>query len=303
MNPTSTPGPVPHPAFRTPHLIGLEWFKLRKRPMPYVLLVVLAAFLATNELLVYLVVRVVPSSTSMTPEARREFIDALVFPDALPSVFANVQNLGSIMLIILTAVSFGGEFGWGTVRLLLSRGAGRAEYIVGKLIALGLWAVLFVAGGALTGLAAATLITLLERRDLGAALSGATFGELPAMAARTWYVLATYLLLTAFVTVATRSTAAGMASALVYYFVEGLAGNILSLFVSGWFGRALRLLIGVNVQGVMEANGQRPGAAGSPFHLPPPGQAALVLAVYAALFLVATIALFRRRDITAGGGQ
>src|SRR5918998_1319453 len=154
--------PVPRSALRAPRSLGMEWFKLRKRPMSYAVLLILAAFLATNQLL----------------------LNGLVLPEALPTLFANVQNLGSIMLIILTTVSFGGEFGWGTVRLLLGRGEGRAQFIVGKALALAGWTLLLLVAGLLTGFAASILITLLEGRGVGGALGEVALGFLPAMAAR-----------------------------------------------------------------------------------------------------------------------
>jgi hypothetical protein len=52
---------------------------------------------------------------------------------------------------------------------------------------------------------------------------------------------------------------------------------------------------------LMDANGQRPDAPTPGGQ--PPGQAALTLACYAAGFLLGTLILFQRRDITAGGGQ
>jgi ABC-2 type transport system permease protein len=310
----STPMPVLRPragtrsAPRAPRfwaLVGVEWFKLYRRPMPYVLLVVLVAFVTTNQLLAYLILRVASATGgSLSPEERRQFLDALALPAALPGVFANAQNLGSIMLIILAAVSFGGEFGWGTLRLLLGRGVGRAQHVASKLVALAGWTALLVLGGVASGLVGAALITLFEGRHLGGALAGLPFAELPAMAARTYYTLLVYLLLTAFVTVATRSTAAGLATALVYYFLERLVltGRILGLFTAGWLARALHLVIGVNVQVLMDANGSRPDAAPPPGGQSP-GQAALTLACYAAGFLLATLILFQRRDVTAGVGQ
>lgn len=287
-----------------PQLLGLEWFKLRKRPMPYVLLAVLAAFLLTNTFLTYLLVRLATlGGGALPPEARDVLLGTLLLPDALPAVFSNVQSLGAIMVIILTAVSFGGEFGWGTVRLLLGRGAGRNQFIISKTLVLAVWGLLFVVAGALVGIIGAVSIALFEGRSLGNTLGQLSAGAWPAMTARTWYTLVIYLLLTVFATVATRSTAAGMAIGLVYYFVEGLVGNLLGLFVEGWFARALQLLIGVNVQGLLRANGPPPRAADVSSNLPSAWQAALVLTLYCAGFLGSALLLFRRRDLMAGGGQ
>jgi ABC-type transport system involved in multi-copper enzyme maturation permease subunit len=278
----------------------MEWFKLRKRPMSYAVLLILAAFLATSQLLVYLVVYVAAREESgVTPEARQALLNSLVLPQALPTLFANVQNLGSIMLIILTTVSFGGEFGWGTVRLLLGRGEGRAQFIVGKVLALAGWTFLLLVVGLLTGVADSILVTLLEGRGLSGALAGVALGSLPAMAARTYYTMVIYLLLATFATVVTRSTAAGMAISLVYYFVEGAVGDILQLLKVGDLQRLLQVLIGVNVRGLLAANGPGGGRAG----LPSPVQATLVIALYGLAFLLLSIVLMRRRDIQAGGGQ
>src|SRR5919199_6304984 len=103
---TATRAPVPRSALRVPRSLGMEWFKLRKRPMSYAVLLVLAAFLATNQLLIYLVVYVAAREESgVTPEARQGLLNGLLLPETLPTLFANVQNLGSIMLIILTTIS------------------------------------------------------------------------------------------------------------------------------------------------------------------------------------------------------
>src|SRR3712207_6608512 len=188
---TADPDPVPRSALRAPRSdvprsppargspvraprsLAMERFKLRTRPMSYAVLLILAAFLATNQLLIYLVVHVAAREESgVTPEARQVLLNGLVLPEALPTLFANVQNLGSIMLIILTTISFGGEFGWGTVRLLLGRGEGRAQFILGKALALAGWTLLLLVAGLLTGFAASILITLLEGRGRGGAPVG-----------------------------------------------------------------------------------------------------------------------------------
>lgn len=287
-----------------PHLVGLEWFKLRKRPMLYVLLAVVIMFLVTTEALGYLFIRFLPTTegSGMTPQVRQGLLDSMALPAALPGVFGNVQTIAAILTIVLAAVSFGGEFGWGTVRLLIGRGAGRAEYILGKTLALAGWAVVFVVVGAVAGLATAAVITALEGHGFSGALGDAGVGGLLATAARTYLGTLVYLLLAAFATVLTRSTAAGMAIGLVYYFVEGLVGNILGIFTSGWVAHLLQALIGVNVRGLMAANGQEATTL-VPAGLPSPTQSALVLVLYGAAFVVAMLLLFRARDITAGGGQ
>ena len=112
-----------------------------------------------------------------------------------------------------------------------------------------------------------------------------------------------YLLLATFATVVTRSTAAGMAISLVYYFVEGAVGDILQLLKVGDLQRLLQVLIGVNVRELMAANNPGGGAANGITGLPSPVQATLVIALYGLAFLLLSIVLMRRRDIQAGGGQ
>ncbi len=107
-----------------------------------------------------------------------------------------------------------------------------------------------------------------------------------------------YIALAAVFTVLSRSSAAGIALAIGYYFIEALV--VAQLLAFDWFQTVADYLLGRNVTAWMTGLGNYEGLlANTGGELPGQLHAALVLLVYILVLSGLALWLFQRRDITA----
>jgi len=220
-------------------------------------------------------------------------------PGSIPNALGTVQSLGLILMAILTASAIGIDYGAGTLRSVLTQGTGRWPYLTAKLLTLAFLAML----GLLVAVASVAISSV---------VASGLAGEAPAAAgtAVTWtdatnalfkahVSLLPYITLTAFVTVVARSSAAGMAIGLGYYFFEQL---IVALFSSlfSWFQNVADFFLVRNISAWTGASGGFPGAG----TLPDATQAIIVLGLYTLILGGVAFWLFERRDVqgATGGG-
>lgn len=317
-------------------LVRLELFKIRKRWMPWVLLIVMVAFLALGQFGMfagYQSLKAAPLPESepppffLPPEQREEILrhqeeavrrqeefrkrsldrmaQVLTFPRALESPFGMGQSVGGILLIILAASVIGGEYAWGTVRSSIVRGVGRCSYLVAKLTALVLLALLgllivFALGAVFAGVTS----YLVEGRIDWGFLSLGLAGRLLAMVGRTWFVLLVPILMAGMVAVLTRSSAVAIGVGIAYPLLEAIVIAILAQ-IAGW-GETVRLYtIGYNINSLMLLNslGEEPIRVGINLGIFPAEEPSLlksggILLGYLLAFLLAMFYSFRRRDLT-----
>src|SRR5947209_20604504 len=107
-------------------LVRADLFKLRKRAMGWIMLVIIALFVPLQML---------PAALT-TPEKVN-----YTFPGVLLQGVAPVPFVGILMMIILGATLVGSEYGYDTWKNLLTRHPGRVSFLLSK------WLVLIVAIG------------------------------------------------------------------------------------------------------------------------------------------------------------
>lgn len=207
-----------------------------------------------------------------------------------------VSGIGSVMLIVFAASHVGTEFGWGTLRTLLAHGAGRAAFLSAKLLSIAGFGVLFILVGVVAAIIGSYLATTIAAGDTG----GLDLGAISNSAARAYYTFLPYMALAALIAVWSRSAGAGIAAGLVLYFTEGL---ITSLLVQ--LNRDYANIVNYGLSRNVTALTRDAAATGvtqdpSAVALPDPGQAALVLAIYTAVFVALAFWRLRTRDITLG---
>ncbi|MEE9583608.1 MAG: ABC transporter permease subunit [Dehalococcoidales bacterium] len=223
---------------------------------------------------------------------------AFTLPGSIPTALGMAQSMGIILFAFLTASVFGTEYGWGTIRLVLAVGTRRWHYLSGKLILLALAAL-----GSLVLVVLLTIVTsLIVAKLTGSVESGflnlGFLGDVLADVSRSWFAMWPYIALAAVFTVLSRSSAAGIALAIGYYFIEALV--VAQLLAFEWFQTVADYLLGRNVIAWMMGMGNYEGLlvnTGGEF----PGQlhAVLVLLVYTLVLSGLALWLFQRRDITA----
>jgi ABC-type transport system involved in multi-copper enzyme maturation permease subunit len=220
-------------------------------------------------------------------------------PGSIPSALTTVQTLGLILMAILTASAIGIDYGAGTLRSVLTQGTGRWPYLTAKLITLAILALF----GLVVAIASVAVSSTIAANLAGAAPAAVgtapTWSDASTALFKAWVSILPYIALTAFVTVIARSSAAGMAIGLGYYFFEQLIVALLSSLFS-WFQNVADFMLVRNISAWTGGAGGFPGSA----PLPDATQAIVVLSVYTFILLGIAFWLFERRDVqgATGGG-
>ena len=220
---------------------------------------------------------------------------SLVPPGSVTTTLQQSEVFVVLLATILTASVIGAEYGLGTLRPVLSSGAGRWRFLAGKLllmvIAAAVWLVVLTLATYLSSLGAKAI------ESVGPAnVQPATWGQAASAFGKDFVSLLPYLAMTAFTTVFAGSTAYGMAIALGYYFSEEVLVAVLSTF--GWFQNIANFLLGRAMSGW---NGGGPFGSGG-ISVPGDVQTIIVLAVYGLSFGGLALWLFQNRDIRGASG-
>ena len=279
------------------HLLSLmrwEWFKLRHRWFPWVLLVI---FILFSQMLVwvgYLVYRSEGGGGA----------DLFVLPSSVSLGLKSMFGLAIVLIVTLSASMMGTEYGWGTLRTALARGPGRWQLLVSKfgistLAGLGglVIAAIFI------GISSLVTTGLVENSDELA--SSGEWSEAILTIVKAAYALIPYALLAMALTVFTSSATVGLAITMGYHIAEQIAVPILAFFVDG-FDTVAGFTLGISANAVISQGGEQEFVflvTGLPDgDLPGTAQAFLILLGYIVLFGGAALWLFQRRDITGAKG-
>jgi ABC-2 type transport system permease protein len=273
-------------------LLSSEIFRLVKRPMPWIMLLILAIGVALLYGALWAVLE-----TAASANDTRELGNNLRIGATTGLGLGLVSTLATILVVIQASSTIGAEYGWGTIRTLLPRANGRLPLAVAKLITIGLFVIMLVASGYLVSLAMSTLVTSAAglSDDLG---DGFVLHSL-ASVGRVIYTIVPYAALSFMVALWSRSNAAGISVGLAVYLLEDLV-----LAIIGLAGESVdwlpELLLSDNVSAILALNNvEATGFGGNPTGGPDPWQAAGALALWTALFLAIALVVFHRRDVTS----
>jgi len=229
------------------------------------------------------------------PQRLQRAYENLTLPGSIPLALGTLQTLGLILIAVLTASAIGIDYGAGTLRSVLVQGTGRWPYLAAKFL------VLVVLAG--LGLIVATVSVVIssaiaERLATPAAASSAAWSAAGIALWKAWLSLIPYITLTTFVTVLARSSAAGMAIGLGYYFAEQILVALLSNFFS-WFANVAEYLPVHSISAWSGSTGF--GGPAAPADL---AHAGFVLVGYTLVLGGLAFWLFQRRDVqgATGGG-
>jgi ABC-type transport system involved in multi-copper enzyme maturation permease subunit len=298
-------------------LMRIEFFKLRKRWMPYALLIILVAMVALPKFISYTnynnfssqsnppVVTVTgpdgstqgvivnPGMQNIADNIKQD----LVLPQAMGSIFSMlIGGLGALLLVILGASIVGTEYGWGTVRQVLVKGTGRAKYLGAKLSVVGINAVAAVVLVAVVGFIIGIITTGLVNGGMSWDFFTAGYaGQLVSSLGRILLALSAYFAVAVFLTVLFKSASAGIAAGIGLVFIDTIIASLAGLSSLGWIKDVLRLGIGYNAQQLSAIFYSAGGGTAARVWW----QSSGILAAWVTVFLVAAFYLFRKQDLTA----
>jgi ABC-2 type transport system permease protein len=283
-------------------LVHVEYFKLRKRMMTWVLALLMAAIVV----LLYSILWSTSSRVAHFGENNQftglDLRQALYLPAAVPYALQIVSTFGATLAMIIAAGDIGSEYAWGTVRLMATASSGRRRLISAKLLVV----FGFTAAGVLLAMAAAlacsTVVTLYYGNASASFLTGVYVRDQFASYARTLLVLMPYVTLAFGVALIGRSTLAGVGTGLGVAFLEPIIDALMRTAGRPWQDIPDYLLRSnariIELQNRLPTALPRLGAnSGDVTGAHSSLIAGLILAGYSFAFVAVSFYVFRRRDI------
>ncbi len=282
-----------------------ELYRLARRPMPWVLLGLIALLIIALYGLLFASIGAQEQAANAQPggsgQQGVESLKRILTLRAVPEFTAGLaQAIAVVLGVILVSSSIGTEYAWGTLRTMIPR-TGRRRFIGAKLLSLAGFAFLLTLVAFLAGILGALAVSALGGFDRS--VDPDFLARLAGAIGRTWFVELPFLAMAFGIAIWTRSSAAGIAATLIVFFVEGAVTSILAGLGPSYAGIGNGLL-GRNVTSIARLNAA-PGAPVSPqaaagaAQLLDPGLAALILAAYTVLFVGIAVWRFLRKDIAA----
>jgi ABC-type transport system involved in multi-copper enzyme maturation permease subunit len=250
-----------------------------------------------------------PTQTDLQQAAAAKQADIyqLSSPLRLPGSFITscqiIQGLGLVLLIILASTIVGGEYGVGTIRVLYTRGPTRTQFLLAKvltlLICMAMGAIILSLLGILFG--ALLNFTLGQPAGLGF-LTGDHFLHIAAYLGIVALEPLIYALIALFISTLGKTTAAGLAGALVWWGLESILGGLFFLLssitkdpASGIFKAVPDYFVGNNISVLLadQVHYLQDGSAGTGNIL----HAILVLLAYIIVFVGGACLINARRDV------
>ena len=271
-----------------------EWYKLSRRRMPWVLLIIALA---------------VPQVVLWGSFSVFQFSDAtrgvFVLPSSLLTALRTSYTTGVILILVLSSTVVGSEYGWGTLRTALAKGPGRWQFLVSKALLLALLGLATLLLVSLTVAISSLIAAYLTIDDTGWFDQRSQWSEFGVILGKTAFGLVPYMVIGLFFTVLTSSSAGGVSISLAYYFVvEQIVAPLLS-FLFDWFDPIFNYVLGHAVDGWMAESGGAVGLAAlaNSDGLPSVLHGFLVMLGYIVVAGAASLWLFQRRDVTGARGD
>ena len=274
-------------ALQVAQLTRWEWFKLRRRWVPWILL---GFVLVVNQLIFWLVATL---SDDISYQSTAENIaNGLGF-----SAF-----FGPFIAVILAAVVVGGEYGWGTLRSVLTRGTGRWQLLTSKVAVV----VLFTAALLIILCVTVTISGFIAEAALTPPETTESYGEISAvdllaLFGRMLYAFLPYITLALFLVVLTTSNGVGIALSMGYYIAENIiVVPIIQNF--SWSDGVFTYLLGPNVSAWQSVPPNNDGSIATFGGISDMAHGFIIVTIYAAVLAGAAVVLFLRRDIAGAKG-
>lgn len=276
-------------------LIRAEIFKLRKRSMTYILLLILIGAIV---LILSITQNTALSNNNVITSTSLVPADIHFLENAITAALSVLGTIGMVLAVILIATSTGSEYSWNTIRPYLLCSESRLKMFTAKLIAAGIFIIAGMIIGVLTAVLLGVLITAIRGFSWDISFVTMSFaGHQLLTFVRTLYVILPYVMLALLFTVLGRSTAAGIGFGMGVFFLESLFTGLMQT-THGWLATIPNYLLSTNVQ-VINLLAQSSATIKMEINTQPPStlHAFIVLAIYIIAFSAISFILFQKRDV------
>lgn len=270
---------------------SFELLKLRKRPATLILTAVLLLIVA---LLGYLLGYAAIAGIDGDPPPETEAFLTQLYPENMvANVLAVLSGIGGAVALILGALAVGSEYGWDTIKAILTQRPNRVKIFSGKLLAVGV----VLAELALMSLMMGALGSYVVAALQDAPVEWPSFGELARGMGAGWLMMAAWAAMGAFLAVLFRGTALAIGLGLAYALIlENLVFGL--SFENESVEKVGQGFLGRNSADLASSFGGAPkGVPAQPFEAVEPAQATLILGAYVVVFVALSLLVFWRRDV------
>ncbi len=286
-------------------LIGVELYKIRRRMLSKVLASI-AIVAAIGIFLINFTLALLFMREGEPTQAVNVLAGELGLPISLSVIVGTTLTVGRILIIALAGIIVGEEYGVGTVRLMLTRGPTRMQFLLAKVGAILVCGGIGVFGMTLLGILAGQLFTpFTPFHQSFSFLNIAWIAHAFLLILYLLLGLIVYALMALFFATLGKATAAGIGITLVWVLVVEVLGETLGIVgkaIQGASGTVLvgisKCLIGPNVDALLQNQSYYLfGNSSTPSDIPDL-QALLVFAFYIMLFVGLSWWITERRDVT-----
>jgi ABC-2 type transport system permease protein len=283
-------------------LIRAELYKLRKRGMTWILLYVMVGIMILINLILFAISKI--SLPSRTPGELTNLADILNLSSSIPFSLSMLSSFGAVMAVILMASSMGNEYNWRTIRIALISSEGRLKLLWSKLISVAILVVIGMVISVVAGFIMSMITNTIGGHTLHFGfMTGGYLWDQFLQFWRTLFIIMTFTLMGFLFSVVGRSAMPGIAIGVGILFLEPIITSFMGL-ASGWVSSIPKYLFSANVEAINALN-KLPGGSSGIFgganstKAPSVPHAFIVLALYMVVFLVVSLYLFKKRDVTS----
>lgn len=276
--------------------LSAELLKLRRRPATWVLGIIwfsLALFFGYA--IPYLVYRLALNDPTVDVGAPPADLLRSILPENLISNgVSGFPLFGGAIALILGALVTGSEYGWGTLKTILTQRPTRLSVFVGKLLALGLVLIAFVLAVFVPGAIISFIIGQVEN----ATMNWPSAWEVARGLGASWLILAAWASFGMLLAILFRGTALAIGLGLVWVLViENLVRGV--SFLLEFLETVYNGLLGANAGSVAAAFASTVQGEDAPGVVTAvgPTQATLVVIAYTVVFILLSALVFRQRDV------
>jgi ABC-type transport system involved in multi-copper enzyme maturation permease subunit len=289
---------VIRPAY-LPGAIAGESLKMLRRPAVYVLgAIMLAILVLLSYLLGWVFLSHPPPGTRFPAGVNPAELKKAFYPsNMVREALGNASVLGGVLALILGVLTVGSEYGWGTLKTVLTQRPARLEVFLAKAVTVAATLAVLAVLNLIAAAVMSTLLGLIDQQSL----AFPNVVQVIAGLGTTWLIWNWYAAFGGFLAYWFKQSALAIGIGLAYLLVvESLVFGVLGQLGGTVLQTVEKFFPGPNASALIQSFGSATPEAtrGAPPPIAGAGEATIVVFLYLLAALVASAILLRTRDVT-----